>query len=37
VGKYFREGKYLDIARYNAGDLRATKELYEYWRDYLRF
>jgi len=37
VGKLFREKKYLDIARYNAGDLWATKELYEYWDKYLRF
>lgn len=36
VGKLFREKKYLEIARYNAGDLRATKELYEYWDKYLR-
>lgn len=34
VGKLFRRKKYLDIARYNAGDLRATKELYEYWENY---
>lgn len=37
VGRLFREGKYLDIARYNAGDLRATKELYEYWQKYMFF
>jgi 3'-5' exonuclease len=37
VGKMFRAGKYLDIARYNARDLFATKELYEYWDEYLRF
>ena len=37
VGKLFREKKYLEIARYNAGDLKATKELYEYWAKYLRF
>lgn len=36
VGRMFKEGKFADIARYNVGDLRATKELYEYWRDYLR-
>lgn len=35
VGRLFAEKKFLDIARYNAGDLRATKELYEYWRDYV--
>lgn len=37
VGKLFKEKKYIDIARYNVGDLRATKELYEYWRDYIFF
>ncbi len=37
VGKLFRGKKYLEIARYNAGDLWATKELYEYWDKYLRF
>jgi len=37
VGKYFNEGKYLEIARYNAGDLTATKRLYEYWNKNLRF
>lgn len=36
IGKLYREKKFLEIARYNVGDLRATKELYEYWRDYLR-
>ncbi|MDD2646969.1 MAG: ribonuclease H-like domain-containing protein [Patescibacteria group bacterium] len=37
VGKLFQDKKYLDIARYNAGDLVATKELYEIWNKYLRF
>lgn len=37
VGKLFKEKKYLEIAKYNVGDLRATKELYEYWQEYLRF
>ena len=37
VTKLFREGKYLDIARYNVGDLWATKELYDYWKKYLAF
>jgi 3'-5' exonuclease len=37
VTKMFRDGKYLDIARYNVGDLRATKELYDYWKKYLAF
>lgn len=37
VGKLFRTGKYLEIAKYNVGDLRATKELYLKWEQYLRF
>lgn len=37
VGRLFKEKKYLDIARYNVGDLLATKALYEYWNNYLRF
>jgi len=37
VGKFFQEKKFLEIARYNVGDLRATKELYEYWRNYIHF
>lgn len=37
VGKLFKEKKFLDIAKYNVGDLRATKELYEKWDTYLRF
>src|SRR3990167_1179176 len=35
VGRLFKEKKFLDIAKYNVGDLRATKELYERWRKYL--
>lgn len=37
VGRLFREGKFVDIARYNVYDLRATKELYERWEKYLNF
>ncbi|KKU11985.1 MAG: hypothetical protein UX17_C0062G0006 [Parcubacteria group bacterium GW2011_GWC2_45_7] len=37
VGHLFREKKFIDIAHYNVGDLRATKELYTYWRNYLSF
>ncbi len=37
VGRLFREKKFLDIARYNVDDLKATKGLYEFWRNYLRF
>ena len=35
VGKLFKEKKFLEIARYNAGDLKATKELYEKWEKYI--
>ena len=37
VGRLFKEKKYLDIAKYNVGDLRATKALYEKWESYLSF
>ncbi|MDO8529772.1 MAG: ribonuclease H-like domain-containing protein [bacterium] len=37
VGKLFKEKKYPDIAKYNVGDIKATRELYGYWRDYLKF
>jgi hypothetical protein len=37
VSKLFKEKKFLEIAKYNVGDLRATKELYEYWQNYLKF
>tara|TARA_Y100000310_G_scaffold345807_1_gene470258 strand:+ start:1783 stop:2466 length:684 start_codon:yes stop_codon:yes gene_type:complete len=37
VGKLFRAKKYLDIAKYNIRDLISTRELYEYWDEYLRF
>ena len=37
VGALFKEKKFLDIATYNVGDIKATRELYRYWRDYLRF
>lgn len=36
VARLFREGKYLELARYNVGDLRATRALYAKWRDYLK-
>lgn len=35
VARLFQEKKFADIARYNVGDLIATKELYERWRNYL--
>jgi DNA polymerase elongation subunit (family B) len=37
VGPMFKKKKFLDIARYNIGDLRATRELYEKWESLLRF
>ncbi len=37
VGTLFKQKKYLEIARYNAGDLVATAELYRRWDEYLRF
>ena len=36
VGRLFREKRYLDIARYNVGDLYATAELYKKWSEYIR-
>lgn len=35
VGKLFSEKKFLEIAKYNVGDLRATRDLYEKWENYL--
>ena len=37
VGRLFKEKKFLEIAQYNVGDLRATKALYEKWESYLNF
>ena len=37
VGPLFKKKKFLDIARYNVGDIRATRELYEKWDTLLRF
>lgn len=36
VGRLFKEKRFLDIARYNVGDLIATKKLYERWEKYLK-
>ena len=36
VAALFRAGEYLDIARYNAGDLRATAALYKRWQKVFR-
>ena len=37
VGRLFKEKKFLDIARYNVADIKATKELYDKWQEYLAF
>jgi hypothetical protein len=37
VKKLFEEGEILKIAKYNAGDLFATKALYEKWDQFLNF
>jgi DNA polymerase elongation subunit (family B) len=37
VASLFKDRKFIDIARYNAGDLKATRDLYRYWHSYLRF
>ncbi|MEX2033480.1 MAG: ribonuclease H-like domain-containing protein [Candidatus Colwellbacteria bacterium] len=37
VGRLFREKKFLEIARYNVDDLKATKGLHDFWKDYLKF
>lgn len=37
VGRLFKEKRFADIAKYNVGDLRATKDLFEYWEKYFKF
>ncbi|OGF82306.1 hypothetical protein A3B18_03125 [Candidatus Giovannonibacteria bacterium RIFCSPLOWO2_01_FULL_46_13] len=37
VGRLFKEKRFEDIARYNAGDLYATRDLYTAWKEYLHF
>ncbi len=37
VKNLYKDGKFLEIARYCAGDLFATKELYGYWEKYIKF
>ena len=37
VKPLFESGEYEKIARYCAGDLWATRELYLRWRDYMQF
>ena len=36
VATLYKEEKYLDIARYNSGDLFATAALYRRWKEVLR-
>lgn len=36
VDECFRNGQYLDIARYCLEDLKVTGELYNIWRDYIK-
>lgn len=36
VQNYFKDGKYLDIARYCSYDVKATAGLYEHWEKYIR-
>ncbi len=37
VSGLFKKKKYLDIARYNVGDLKATKALFQKWDTYFNF
>jgi DNA polymerase elongation subunit (family B) len=37
VKDLFKAGRFVDIAKYCAGDLRATAELFAYWEKYIRF
>ena len=37
VKDLFRAGRHVDIARYCAGDLRATRELFLVWENYIKF
>ena len=37
VKRLYDEGRFLDIARYNAGDLTATRELYHHWQKNMAF
>ncbi|MDD4931273.1 MAG: ribonuclease H-like domain-containing protein [Candidatus Colwellbacteria bacterium] len=37
VSGLFREGKFLEIAKYNMGDVIATAELYDRWNKFIRF
>jgi len=37
IKNLFADKRYLDIARYCLGDVRATKELLGYWENYIKF
>jgi DNA polymerase elongation subunit (family B) len=37
VKELFQAGRHIDIARYCAGDLRATRDLLTVWSDYIRY
>jgi hypothetical protein len=37
VGDLYKEGKYLEVARYCVRDLVTTKEIFERWEKYLSF
>jgi predicted PolB exonuclease-like 3'-5' exonuclease len=37
VGDLYKEGKFLDIARYCVRDLVTTKDLYDVWDKYIKF
>jgi DNA polymerase elongation subunit (family B) len=37
VGKLFAEKRFLDIAKYNVGDLHATTELFRKWEKFVKF
>ncbi len=36
VATLFHEKRFFDIAKYNVGDIQATKELYEKWSNFIR-
>ena len=37
VSRAFKDKRYEEIAKYNVDDLRATRELYRYWEEFIRF
>ena len=37
VKDYYKAGRYKDIARYCMGDIQATKKLFQYWDQFLKF